>query len=68
MSEVLLDREAPDRAALSPVAILKVRARSVDAEKFVLDQDARIADPPGDPDVLATAIRPVARFRYFQKV
>jgi len=44
MSEVLLDREAPDRASLSAVAILKIRARPVDAKEFVLDQDAQIAD------------------------
>jgi hypothetical protein len=44
---MLLDREAPDRASLSPVAILKIRTRAVDAEKFVLDRDAEIADSPG---------------------
>jgi hypothetical protein len=41
---VLLDRETSDFTPFPTIAILKIRARPVDAKEFVLDQDAQIAD------------------------
>jgi hypothetical protein len=46
---VLLDREAADRATLSSVAILKLCARPIPAEKLMLDMEREIANPPGYP-------------------